>query len=705
MNIEKFNLCNKSNTHSIIFSLAVAIIFLFAIFLVVSNTFQVNASTSNGFIDGVYRYAKGVDNKNIKIDFKFFKGSNRVIITDSLLYGYAWGEGIGWVNLYPSGEGVTNNGEGILGGNADSELGGKIDFSGVTINSSGEFTGYATSEKLGRISFNCANDSSCLVDNYKVVTDWRPTSVRGTLPITDDSYVVNVSVGAHGDVDPPSGTVFPSGTNAVFTVTPDNGYKIDTMTADGQPVSNLSKYIFSNINSDHTLSVTFSALPDTSKPSLHMIGSSTVKIYVGDIYTDQGVTADDRYLGVTIDLTDQVQVKNNVDIKKAGTYGVDYSVSDAAGNIAKISRTVIVMPNPIGEKIPSSPVVQIQNGEKNTKNIAEFVKATQEFTKEAEVITHSQVGDISTKTVTTFGVAGGGTALISSFTSSLASFSEFFLAFFRVWSLFLSALGLKKKKQPWGTVYDSVTKQPLDPAYVILYDSVGNEVATSITDLDGRYGFLVSPGTYKMVAKKTNYIAPSLHLYGKERDELYDNLYFGEEIVLSSERAIARNIPMDPQGFDWNEFAKKDKNIMKFHKPRKKLIAQISNGLFIAGIILSIALFLLKPDIYNIGILVVYAIMISLRLFKFRPKSFGTIKDKLSSFPLSFAIVRIYSKATGKEMFHRVADQYGHYYCLLANGDYYLTIEKKNSDESYSLVYTSDVITVRKGIINQDFNV
>ena len=142
---------------------------------------------------------------------------------------------------------------------------------------------------------------------------------------------------------------------------------------------------------------------------------------------------------------------------------------------------------------------------------------------------------------------------------------------------------------------------------------------------------------------------------------------------------------------------------MKFHSPRKKILAQISNAFFYIGLLFSIGLFLFKPDIYNISILILYAFLSTIRFVKLKPKSFGTIKDKLSGFPLSFAVVRVYLKSTGKEMFHRVADEYGHYYCLISKGNYYVTIEKKNNDESYTPVYTSDVISAKRGIINQDF--
>jgi hypothetical protein len=160
---------------------------------------------------------------------------------------------------------------------------------------------------------------------------------------------------------------------------------------------------------------------------------------------------------------------------------------------------------------------------------------------------------------------------------------------------------------------------------------------------------------------------------------------------------------MDPQGFDWNEFAKRDKNLMKFHSPRKKLIAKVSNILFWIGLLFSICLLIAKPDFYNIGIITLYIILSIFRFIKLKAKSFGVIKDKYSGFPLSFAVVRIYSISTGKEMFHRVADLYGHYYCLLPKGEYRIVIEKKNIDESYTNVHTLDSYISKNGILNLDF--
>ncbi|MFA6397822.1 MAG: Ig-like domain-containing protein [Candidatus Paceibacterota bacterium] len=273
---------------------------------------------------------------------------------------------------------------------------------------------------------------------------------------------------------------------------------------------------------------------------------------------------------------------------------------------------------------------------------------------------------------------------------------------FRLWSLFLTALGLRKKVKPWGVVYDSQTKQPLDPVYVSLFQN-GVEITSCITDIDGRYGFLVPPGTYKIVSKKTNYMFPSKVLAGHFSDELYHDLYFGEEIKVSDGEVIANNIPMDQEHFDWNEFAKNKKQLLQFYSKGGVLIGRISAFLFGIGMILAIITLLAFPKPYNVAIFSLYAVILLLQRTSFKKKTKGSLMEKDKEEPLSFAIVRIFSTATNVEIAHKVADNMGRYFCLVPNGNYYIEIEKKKFDGTYAKVYKSGNIEVTKGIVNRAF--
>ncbi|MFA7191908.1 MAG: carboxypeptidase-like regulatory domain-containing protein [Candidatus Paceibacterota bacterium] len=606
----------KHNKNSLIVFVGVISFLVFSI----NNPYIIDASTTLGVIDGTYKTAKGVDNKDIKINFGLFKGSINVKVSDSGLSGFAWGEGIGWVNLAPSDGGVVNNGEGILSGYATSEFGGWINFSGVIINSDGEFAGYANSEKFGKISFNCKNNDSCAVDEYKVVTDWRPISVRADGTIAPDVTASTV---------PPS--------NKPTTIADTN----DTTTVKQKPLPVLGD-------------------------GEYYYGGDVIKINNGTVTNPDGAVT-------YIMPTDEKSIPNN---KKSS----DVVVEKPSGIITSVAKkTVAITNNIIQEKQNDSGI-------------------------EETVVSFAPGLDISTKTVTTVGVVGGSTTIVSSMIASALSISDFFLNFIRLWSLFLSAVGLKKKRQSWGTVYDSVTKQPLDPVYVVLLDKNNKEVATAITDMDGRFGFLVPSGTYRISVKKNNYIFPSLKLKGRDTDGVYDNLYFGDDMFIEQGKIITKNIPMDPERFDWNEFTKKDKNLLKFNSPYAWILSVVSNFLFYAGFLLAVFLIIVNGfNLYNIVVISFYIVLMIFKKINIKTKTHGVIREKDTMFPLSFAVVRIFAKGGTKEIFHRVADKHGNYYCLIPKGEYYIKIDKKNNDESYTNVYTSENLIIRNGILNKDF--
>jgi hypothetical protein len=294
-------------------------------------------------------------------------------------------------------------------------------------------------------------------------------------------------------------------------------------------------------------------------------------------------------------------------------------------------------------------------------------------------------GDLTFKTVALVGALG---AVLSTPGSVLRSA--------------LSVLAFRKRK-PWGTVYDAVTKQPLDPAYVVLKGADGREITTSITDLDGRYGFLSDAGQFTIVANKTNYIFPSAHLSGRASDELYSDLYFGGPIdILNKGDVITKNIPLDPVSADWNETAKREQHLMKFYSKRDLIISRITNILFWFGFALSGFALAVAPEPLNIGIVVLYAVVFILKETLLKSKKRGMLTDKYGN-PLSFAILRIFSANLNTEIIHKVANALGQYYALVPNGTYYAKIEVKNPDGSYVPVYTSEPFEVKKGVIDKNF--
>jgi hypothetical protein len=296
-------------------------------------------------------------------------------------------------------------------------------------------------------------------------------------------------------------------------------------------------------------------------------------------------------------------------------------------------------------------------------------------------------------------------APVASSASGLAPLLDLPRLLAHLWNVLLTALGLRKKRKPWGTVYDSQTKQPLDPAYVTLTDMTGKEVASSLTDIDGRYGFVVPPGTYTLSAKKTNYAFPSKKLQGVFEDELYTSLYFGEQVTITEEgEIINKNIPLDQLAFDWNEFAKNEQHRLTYFKKRDVIFGKISQVLFIGGFLFSLIALFATPTFFQILVTLVYVIIFFVRRCDPKLKATGFI-SKTDGTPLPFAIIRLLSIATGQEIAHKVADKVGRYYAIVPNGTYTVVVDEKTESGAYIKHTLSDTYTVTKGYLSEEVSI
>lgn len=276
----------------------------------------------------------------------------------------------------------------------------------------------------------------------------------------------------------------------------------------------------------------------------------------------------------------------------------------------------------------------------------------------------------------------------------------------RVSNILLSFVAVWKKHRPWGTVYDATTKQPLDPAYVILYNEQDEEVASAITDADGRYGFVVEPGIYYLSAQKTHYAFPSRMMNGKQKDDLYDDLYYGEKFEVKEDgNVITKNIPLDPVEEDWNEEEKRDmgKNIFSFFSRNDRFFVRLTNILFVVGFAFSVYAMIVSPVLWNYIVFAVYILMIILFVVGFAPVTSGKVTEKGK--PLPYAILRIFNAYLNKEMARKVLDEDGNYFVLVKRGEYYVTVERKELDGSYTHIYTSDTFKARRGIINKRIDI
>lgn len=650
-------------------------IFTSAIFAVAFFS-SVAIAASTGTIDpngaGQYK-AKFLDTgvvSDTAINFGKFTTQSQynITVSDTALRGYAWGSSVGWIVANcadtTSGCSGTNgnfkvaNNAGTLSGYAWGENTGWINFgpfsdpgvSAVKIASNGNFggtlggAGYAWSQNYGWIVFDCSNANSC------VHTDWTVAGgTTGTSTTGGGTGGTTTGGGSTGGSGVPGG-----GTTAPTTPPADPAQPSEPTTPSNPP-------------------------HDTSSTPPVSPADGTVPAQPGD---------------------------NTPPPAEGPTEAPTPSATQPENNPAQSTNE----PGPFGNGLSFPPALnEALNGIVSTIGNTAGAAASTVVAVSTGVLdaARTPMGKTLSAVTTAVGVtttAAAGTAML--LLANPVSLAELLLLPFRLWTLLLIAFGFKKRNRPWGTVYDSVTKQPIDPAYVMLTDMEGNEVATSITDIDGRYGFAVAAGMYKLVANKTNYEFPSKKLAGREFDELYNNMYFGETVIVKEEGdVITKNIPLDQLNFDWNEFAKNEQKRLSYYKRSDVTIARISNVFFWLGFIVATIALIASHTAYNGGVFLVYVVMLIVRHYSPQFKPRGSIAEMLTDQPMPFAILHVLSVGTGQEITHKVADRLGNYYCLVPNGTYSIVIDRKNADASYTKIPTLQPVTVKEGYLKENFKV
>lgn len=622
-----------------------------------------------------------------------------VSVTDSGLTGYAWAESDGWINLNPSTSGVDNDGSGNLSGYAWGESIGWINFNpangGVSI-SNGEFDGYAWGEGIGWIEFDCGDVESC------VYTDWAPSSGGGGPgsgggggdPDCSDS----LDNDGDGFVDYPEdhGCTSANDNNEIFEacgdLNADNTYSPIEQVNDHD--DNLCTYSPKEGCTDIT-AINYSDIAEVDDGSCLYAGCTdpTANNYdsnasfpePGSCQYDDTVYTPQDILGCTDPMANNYNVDADINdgscvYPELPVFGCLDTKALNYNSFATVDNGNCLYPPPSPFN-PPPPPVSILGGTISSGTIEQALPI-----------------------LTIVGVSAFG---VYTLPKIIPPIIRFVTAPISLINLIPILFGLRRKRRPWGTVYDSVTKQPLDPVYVTLKDGSGKSINTTITDLDGRYGFLVPAGNYTIEAKKADYVFPSKKLFGKSKDVLYDNLYFGEKVELEKDEGlIIENIPMDPVKFNWNEFAKtQNRKLMRFYSRLDLIFARIANIAFAIGLLFSVLALVLDQEALNIIVVCLYGVVILLKLFGFGPKKPGFVVEEKTGYPLSYGIVRIFSEALQKEVSHAVIGKTGKYYSLVANGKYFMTVEEKVSEDEYKEVFRSGAFYVKNGHINRRIRV
>jgi hypothetical protein len=119
--------------------------------------------------------------------------------------------------------------------------------------------------------------------------------------------------------------------------------------SDGTPVcvtgDQLAAVMSGNSTSSGTASSVSATTPDTTPPTITILGNNPANVNVGDTYNDLGATATDNVdttVGVHTFVGNTPFDQAVIDTSSPATYHINYVATDAAGNSATSTRAVIV---------------------------------------------------------------------------------------------------------------------------------------------------------------------------------------------------------------------------------------------------------------------------------------------------------------------------------------------------------------------------
>jgi len=280
--------------------------------------------------------------------------------------------------------------------------------------------------------------------------------------------------------------------------------------------------------------------------------------------------------------------------------------------------------------------------------------------------------------------------------------SNFFIQINIILNRIFAILGLRRKDDRWGIVYDSVSKQPLDPVIVKLINAVtGRVVQSCVTDLAGRFNFLAYPGKFKILVKKSNYKFPS-EISAGDQDEVFKNLYHGEFFELAGDSdVIDFNIPMDPERRDWNQKAKTF--VAPFHPYAENFFYGLVALLFWVALIFDVATLYALPTQFGYEVLGFYFFCLVLSWAVPTPRFWGRVTHKDGQSAAGLLVEVSYPGMSTMILAKAEVLEDGKFFLRLLPGKYELRIKQLPKEAPPELLLNKKIRVGYEQVINRNF--
>lgn len=226
---------------------------------------------------------------------------------------------------------------------------------------------------------------------------------------------------------------------------------------------------------------------------------------------------------------------------------------------------------------------------------------------------------------------------------------------------FLTVIGLRKKRPPWGVIFNAATDEPVGGALVRLFESENYKlIATHVTDDHGRYGFLVKPGRYYVTVTKFGYLFP----VNRRIVTSYGDIYKGEPLTVQEGKvqSFRANIPMDPQE--------------KAYKPKKWLslalnyLRALRLPLLIFGTIMSIIAYANYRTTINGLLVLLYLLLWILEYYTRKVKTWSEAFEAATLKEAKGALIKVFNLTSNRLIYTEKVAGGGQLEVILPPGEY-----------------------------------
>ena len=123
--------------------------------------------------------------------------------------------------------------------------------------------------------------------------DAKKAEITAKIADIQTQFTITATAGNGGKIAPTGATNVYKGTSKAFTITPNDGYHVDSLTVDGTAVDVVTEYTFSDVTANHTIAVTFAkdAVTVAKENLLAAINTANEKLAQTDAYTPASLEA------------------------------------------------------------------------------------------------------------------------------------------------------------------------------------------------------------------------------------------------------------------------------------------------------------------------------------------------------------------------------------------------------------------------------